>query len=349
MTVSAAEPTAVRTTLAGDLLLARLLPPTKRPPAPRDVRDAVGRFFRQPLADETWQKLLDELAEAGMLTTGPLRLTDAGRSRALEFLGVGELPTRCPWKTIRAKYLVAKALGFGTTAAEARKRMGRAENLAALVLQRRFELPGGANLSLNDALTLLCFRELGFPEATTLAEVKRLVLSRRIGSESPLNDKELKKHLPRVLLGAKRGGLDGLRDAVLDGWADAAPSPPSPVPPGATPPAPTTATELTPAEFDLPAFAATVKAAARDCPTGRFGDNKVFISHVWRRLRDEPGFPPMDLPMFKERLAEANNARLLTLSRADLVEVMDPADVQESLTGYLNAEFHFVLVEKEQP
>ena len=103
------------------------------------------------------------------------------------------------------------------------------------------------------------------------------------------------------------------------------------------------------AEFDLPAFAQTVKAAVRDCPTGRFGDNKVFISHVWRRLRDEPGFPAMDLPAFKQRLTEANNARLLTLSRADLVQVMDPTDVRESETRDLNAAFHFVLLEKEQP
>ena len=57
----------------------------------------------------------------------------------------------------------------------------------------------------------------------------------------------------------------------------------------------------------------------------------------------------MDLPTFKQRLTEANNAGLLTLSRADLVEVMDHTDVQESETRYLNAEFHFVLLEKEQP
>ncbi len=57
----------------------------------------------------------------------------------------------------------------------------------------------------------------------------------------------------------------------------------------------------------------------------------------------------MDLPAFKRRLTEANNARLLTLSRADLVQLMDPADVRESETRYLNAEFHFVLVDKEQP
>ncbi len=87
-----------------------------------------------------------------------------------------------------------------------------------------------------------------------------------------------------------------------------------------------------------------MKAAARVCPTGRFGDNKVFIAHVWRAVQSDPGFATMDLPAFKERLAEANNARLLDLSRADLVQAMDPEDVRESEVHYLNATFHFVRI-----
>lgn len=55
------------------------------------------------------------------------------------------------------------------------------------------------------------------------------------------------------------------------------------------------------------------------------------------------------MPEFKARLVEANRDGLLTLSRADLVEVMDPARVTESETHYLNATFHFVLVEGDQP
>ena len=90
-------------------------------------------------------------------------------------------------------------------------------------------------------------------------------------------------------------------------------------------------------------------AAARHCPTGWFGDNKVFVSHVWRQLHEEPGVPPLDLPAFKQRLVEANQAGLLTLSRADLVQVMDPADVRDSEIQYLNATFHFLLVERNRP
>jgi hypothetical protein len=334
MTATTAGPTTTPAVLAGDLLLARLLPPTKRPPAPARVRADWSRFFRERPSDELWQDTLDALARSGLLETRPLRLTGAGRSRALGFLGVSELPPRCDWGAIQAKFLVPKALGLAPASREAVKRAQKAENLAALLLKRRFGLALGASPGFGEALEALACLQLGFPEATSMDEVKRLVLSRKIGSEEGLDADALKKTLPRVLLGAKAGGIRGLRGALLDGWAD-----------GAVPPV-----EGLPAEeFDLPAFARTVQAAARDCRTGRFGDNKVFISHVWRHLSPEPGFPEMDLPTFKRRLTEANNARLLTLSRADLVEVMGPADVQESQTRYLNGEFHFVLLEKEQP
>ena len=82
--------------------------------------------------------------------------------------------------------------------------------------------------------------------------------------------------------------------------------------------------------FDLHRFADRVKAAAQACPSGRYGDSKVFIVHVWRMLHDDPDFRGMDFSTFKQRLAEANNARLLDLSRADLVQAMDPEDVQLS-------------------
>ncbi|HTU90382.1 MAG TPA: hypothetical protein VMF69_09935 [Gemmataceae bacterium] len=237
-----------------------------------------------------------------------------------------------------------KALGIAPTSQKALKRIGDKENLAAILLRELFELPVGPFPSFGAVLNALACKELGFPEATNLEEVKQLILSRRIGSDERLDTGTLKKALPRVLLGTKSRGISGLRAVLLMGWADCSKLPtPPPMPPQEQ-----LRDEPTPAGFDLPAFAQTVKAAARDCPTGRFGDNKVFISHLWRRLQDEPAFPVMDLPTFKQRLTEANNSHLLTLSRADLVQVMDPVDVQESLTTYLNGEFHFVLVEREQ-
>jgi hypothetical protein len=88
---------------------------------------------------------------------------------------------------------------------------------------------------------------------------------------------------------------------------------------------------------DLPAFAARVLDVARQTRTGRFGDNKVFISHVLRALGSKE-----DVEALKGRVLEAHRARLLTLARADLVEAMDPRDVAESEVRYLHATFHFI-------
>jgi hypothetical protein len=94
----------------------------------------------------------------------------------------------------------------------------------------------------------------------------------------------------------------------------------------------------------LSQFADQVLAAARSTHSGRFGDNKVFISHVWRRLQEDSGMSALSLDAFKQRLAEANQARLLDLARADLVEAMDPEDVRSSELSYHGATFHFVRI-----
>lgn len=91
-------------------------------------------------------------------------------------------------------------------------------------------------------------------------------------------------------------------------------------------------------------MAERVKAAARDCPSGRYGDRKVFIAHVWDRLRSDPDFAGMGLDGFKRALAEANNLRLIDLARADLIQAMDPEEVRRSEVHYLGATFHFVRI-----
>lgn len=96
-------------------------------------------------------------------------------------------------------------------------------------------------------------------------------------------------------------------------------------------------------EVDLPTFAKTVLDVARAAKTGRFGDNKVFISEVHRLFPQE-----MDLDTFKEWLLKAQRAGLVPLSRADLVEAMDPELVARSELPYLGATFHFVRLEEER-
>lgn len=97
---------------------------------------------------------------------------------------------------------------------------------------------------------------------------------------------------------------------------------------------------------DLPTFATRVKEAAHAVGEGgRFGSNKVFISHAYNEYTKRHG--PIPVHEFKAQLGAAVQARHLDLSRADLVEAMNPAHVQASETKHPSGagEFHFIRVD----
>lgn len=260
-------------------------------------------------------------------------LTEAGRLQAMRYLGVEALPTRCDWGTIQSKYLVSKALGLSPTSPEVAKVIGNKDKFAAMLLKRKLALPVGTATTLNGVFEAIVCREVGFPDCTNLSALATAVLSKKLGDEKRRTREELKASAPNALLETTRPGLSGLRAVALADLFATSEEPVLPVRTSITEP------------FDLEAFANTVQAVARTCPTGRFGENKVFINNVWRQLHDQPQIAPLGLDGFKAKLVEANHQRLLTLSRADLVQMMDPRDVRESETNYLGAVFHFVLIE----
>lgn len=141
----------------------------------------------------------------------------------------------------------------------------------------------------------------------------------------------LRKLSPAVKQELDRVSRQGLQQST------AQPEHPAPLP-GAQPP------------VALPDFAKDVSQVAANTKTGGFGDNKVFINHVYREMAKK--YPGLTLPEFKDRLLEANAAGLLTLSRADLVQVMNQEDVEESQTFHPSGrgEFNFILSpgEREQ-
>ncbi len=312
-----------------DLILARLLP-AKASVAPKKLRDDVGSTVRPAPPAERFGEILTDLRGSGLVTAKGQQLTAAGRTRALAYLGITELPTKANWGTVKAKYLVPKALGLSASSEEDAKTFGDAKKLAPLLLKRTLGLPVGTGSSLNDVFEAIACRVLGYPDHAKLKALLPHLLGKAIGSDEPVDMTGAPDLVPRVLLHAPKGGLEGLRAVALARLtsADTRPAPADPEP------------------FDLEAFAHTVLKVARTSPTGWFGDNKVFIGHVWRQVADEPRFAPLGLTGFKEKLIEAHRDNRLTLSRADLVQVMDPADVRESETAHLNAVFHFILVEK---
>src|SRR4051812_18867767 len=81
-----------------DLILARLLPTAKSVGVKAITKD-VGELFRRPLSAERVAEAISGLRAAGLVTPKGQQLTDAGRARALAYLGVTELPPRANWGT----------------------------------------------------------------------------------------------------------------------------------------------------------------------------------------------------------------------------------------------------------
>jgi hypothetical protein len=102
-------------TAALDLVLVRMRLPSKNPVTPSVVRTDVGRLLGSELPASELDDMPTGLASADYLTEGKrntFTLTEAGRERALRFLGVGELPARTNWSlTRRSSESLSSSLG----------------------------------------------------------------------------------------------------------------------------------------------------------------------------------------------------------------------------------------------
>ena len=142
--------------------------PSKKPVAPKEVRRDVGKLLGAEFSAAEFDELRSELAAAGFLTKGKrntFTLTDAGRERALRFLGVAELPPRTNWSTVIARYLFPKAAGLSANAAA---KLDSGDKLAAFILKRKYGLAAGAGSTVNQVLEAIACKELGFSDETTL-------------------------------------------------------------------------------------------------------------------------------------------------------------------------------------
>lgn len=94
---------------------------------------------------------------------------------------------------------------------------------------------------------------------------------------------------------------------------------------------------------ELKTFAANVLAGIKrlqgnpNCEGMFFGDDRFFICHAYGLFGGM-----LSREDFVAALVEANRTRLLSLSRADMVELMDPVDVKQSEVLHLGSSFHFI-------
>jgi hypothetical protein len=340
------------------LVLARLLPVSEKGDTSAKIKKDLEPLLEHRASGaamtEAVQRAIEKLEAAGFVTLQRGRtkrslpkviLTLDGRRRALAFLGIDVLKPKTTWTTLKKVHLPARVLGIPAASDAAIKAISSDPVFKAVLLKREYDLTAALLPRLDDVIDALAWRLMGFgetPGKLDLKTVKTALLNRELGDGRAADFKKAANQLLARRLGARRDDPRELRDAVLRGWIDRDPTLRAsgeekqeipPVFPVLAAPA-----------FDLAKFAERVKAAAEGCVTGRYGDNKVFIAHVWKALQSDPLFQGMELATFKAHLAEANNARLLDLSRADLVQAMNPDDVRQSEVRYLSASFHFVRI-----
>ncbi|WNG42713.1 hypothetical protein F0U60_00345 [Archangium minus] len=325
----------------GELALVWLLTRAEGKGPRSGLSSALKSFAAHRWSSGEWNTRLDEslaALESGGLIQQTARkgvsLTKTGRARALKFLGEERLPKGLTWKKLRLTYLTARALGLPASNAS---RLDKADNLRAVLVQKQLGLKKVGTRKLNEVRDELCWKQLGVEtdKPFTLAAVQSFLLSQVLQSSREVKPSQAMEQLAARSVGARRTDAESLRLAALQSWFIPAAEPvPAPRSTASEPPAPAPRST----EDGLPAFAERVLDAARGATTGRFGDDRVFISHVWRALRSEG----LDEQSFKNRLVEANQKRLLSLSRADMVELMDPADVAASEISHLGSTFHFI-------
>jgi hypothetical protein len=318
----------------GQLILVRLLAGGEKGATLTEIKKSLDPLLQHRWSGGARDELLDQalahLASAGwVLRTRKGRsdrstLTPEGRQTALQFLALEELPPRTTWDKLKKTYLQALALGLPVPGGAAAGRFATDTGFKAALLKDQFALPLDPYPTLPQAADALAWKLLGFDskEKFTLGAVKRAVFNRALGGHPQADDKKALNQLLAQAVEARRDDANELRLAAFRRWLDQS------------------------APVDLPTFARTVLEAARSSLTGWFGNNKVFIAHVWRAVQDSPALRGLDFDAFKRKLGEANQARLLDLSRADLVEAMDPEDVSPSETRYLGAIYHFIRIDE---
>lgn len=291
---------------------------------------------------------LAALEQGGLLkrvNKSGLALTDEGRRAGPGALGMTELPPKTTWRTVRERLLIALSLGYSLPLPPAAaKRLANIKGLRAAIVARHENLKTSAFPTDSQVKNALAWRDVGVEsdQPFTREAFLRQRSGRMLDNARPQSSDKLMEHLAAKGTGSRRSEAAQILLAAQRRWLDEQDLTPGPADTPKAAPLKAAAApdgELT----DDNAFAARVVAAARDAKSGRFGDNKVFISHVFRHLKDK-GAISEDLAAFKARLGAAHFRGLLSLSRADLVEAMAPEDVDASEMQHEHATFHFVRI-----
>lgn len=306
------------------------------------VRSSLESFYsdQSDWNASAWRSRFDEALQAaqlnGLVTDKPLRLTERGREAATALLGF-DPGAKAKWTVVKNRFLVATALGIKPPR-ERLERLGTADGLYAAVLVQHFGLPTEDVPTKAAALDAMAWQQLSFPHEAALPAQKRFtrkaVLEYALFDGKPASNPLLR--LAAIATGAPRA--EKIRNVIIGRWLRSLDRAETTETIGNVEAGSTQAPESReaasheprPDALELGEFANRVRELALHAAEGRFGRHKVFISHLWRRYRDDPATAEIDRATFDRYLLDAGRRGLLTLNRADLVEAMNPQDVRES-------------------
>ena len=318
-------------------LLLRCLGAGGRGFSPGEAVRALRRLEAEGQLKDIVSRTGDRLIQLGLVELAGKRwlASDQGRQRARGFLAFPEGDETGTWAQISSRRLVPKLLGLPSPDEGQARRISLASGLRAAILNKAYKLGLDPYPQLTELRSALAWRK--FSEALEFAEAPKgkkfppglvldVVLSSVLGTKELSKSGEVLAQLAARIVGSPRTTPAALREALLRRWLFL--------------PEPSSASQA-PDGFDLQAFATEVIAAANACEEGRFGRAKVFLAYVYRsyRARNPKG---LDRAHFDQALLQAHKTQLLTLSRADLVDAMNPDDVASSLVVDGAATFHFL-------
>jgi hypothetical protein len=316
-----------------ECILLRLFAAGKTPPTKSTFDKQFRAYFADPVAMSStdWRDMLDDSLQTVLskrwVQASPLQLTEEGRAHLLRVHSVNSMPTNIRWQSLRNRYLIARALRITPRSNLEWERLGTADGLRAATLTRHYELPLNPVPTVAQALNALAWLQLSEGHELTVPFKKKFtrdaILRETLLEGRP--GRNIAEGLAARVAGSPSSVADKVRDVLISKWIHGEKSR-------------AIATE----HFDLAAFANEVCELARTAPSGRFGDHKVFISHVWNCFYLRPTAQGMTHDDFKRHLVEANREDLLALTRADLITDMTPEDVHQSEIRLPNSCFHFI-------
>lgn len=357
------------------LVLAQYAAP--KPPPLKTVAETLTKLAlpSHSLAQsrERCRAALAHLTSRGLLArpTRPraraLMLSERGQQALCTQLGLSRAPS---WIEIRERHLTALSLGLRPGGPEVAAATRTWEDLALRVLQG--ERPSSAHgASLLEWGNGLLLEALGLaPGVMSLDRLRMGALAKAFGAEPKGTFEELAKRLVAKTLGIRIVAKATMIPAVTRRWfvaqadhvideALASPATPETTMPSALAPRVAGgAAAMAPAAKEpsghmvppsvRPTSEPDLLAVVRDViprvgAEGRFGEEKVFVSAIWRTAERDRRVGDYSLDRFKSWLLDANRRGHLALARADLVSAMDAQLVADSEIHDRGATFHFVL------